>query len=114
MEFNVSHNFGDIGGDAGGVSRFYGLDNATDIKIGFQTGLSDRLNLITARTKGAGLVQQLWEIGLKWQLLKQVEMDPKSPFSMTLFANNVISTQKRAPFPIWKVHLRISVQGTAR
>lgn len=94
MEFGVYHNFGDIGGDAGGVERFFGLDQAMDIRIGFQTGLSNRINLITARTRGAGLVQQMWELGIKWQILKQVEKDPKRPLSLTLFANDVVSSQK--------------------
>ena len=99
LEFNVSHNFGDIAGDAGGASRFFGLDGATDIKIGFQTGLSDRFNLILSRTKGAGLVQQLWEIGIKWQLMSQVANDPKHPISLTIFANDAMSTMKRVIVP---------------
>ena len=98
MEFNVSHNFGDIAGDGGGITRFFGLDQATDIKIGFQTGLSDRLNLITARTRGAGLVQQMWELGLKWQILKQSE-DKRHPISMTFFVNDVVSSQKKSVVP---------------
>ena len=96
MEFNVSHAFGDIGGDAGGIKRFFGLDNASDIRIGFQTGLSDKLNLVTARTRGSGFVQNQWELGLKYQVLKQLENDSKNPVSMTLFVNNVFSSQKRS------------------
>lgn len=99
LEFSVSHNFGDIAGDFGGISRFFGLDNAMDIRIGFQTGLSNRLNLVTARTRGASAVQNQWELGLKYQVLKQVEGDPKHPLSLTLYANNVMSTQKRAVLP---------------
>ena len=99
LEFSVAHSFGDIAGDNGGVRKFYGLDNATDIRIGFQTGLSDRLNLITARTRGAGSVQQQWELGLKYQILRQMEKDPKHPVSLTVFINNVMSTQKRIMLP---------------
>ncbi len=99
MEFNVSHAFGDVAGDAGGINRFYGLDNASDIRIGFQTGLSDKLNLITARTRGGGSVQNQWELGFKYQLLKQVENDSKNPVSMTVFVNNVLSSQKRSSLP---------------
>src|SRR5688572_22372634 len=99
LEFNVSHNFGDIAGDAGGIRRFFGLDNAADVRIGFQTGLSNRLNLITARTRGASAVQNQWELGLKYQFLKQVAGDPKHPVSMTIYANNVMSTRKRALQP---------------
>lgn len=97
MEFSVAHSFGDVAGDAGGIKRFFGLDNASDIRIGFQTGLSDRLNLITARTRGGGFIQNQWEAGFKYQLLKQTENDSENPVSMTLFVNNVLSTQKRSP-----------------
>src|SRR5215204_4606437 len=69
LEFNVAHNFGDIGGDNGGIKRFFGLDNSTDVRIGFQLGLSDKLNLVAARTKGL-FVNQQWEVGLKWQLFQ--------------------------------------------
>ena len=97
MEFSVAHSFGDIAGDNGGIKRFFGLDNASDIRIGFQTGLTDKLNLITARTRGAGFIQNQWELGLKYQFLIQGYEDPTHPVSFTLFVNNVMSTQKRSP-----------------
>jgi hypothetical protein len=93
LEFKVTHNFGDIGGDNGGVENFFGLDNATDVRIGFQYGLSKRMNLIAARAKGASLVQQLYEVGIKYRILQQAT-DGKHPLSLTLFANNVISAMK--------------------
>jgi len=93
LEFNVAHNFGDIAGDDGGISEFYGLDNASDVRIGFQLGLSDKMNLVLSRTRGAGVVKQMWEVGLKYQLLKQKDNDPSHPFSLTIFANDVISSQ---------------------
>src|SRR5687768_210181 len=52
LEFKVAHNFDDIAGDFGGLKNFFGLDNAQDIKIGFQYGLSKRLNLALNRYKG--------------------------------------------------------------
>ena len=94
LEFNVSHNFGDIGGDNGGIRRFYGLDNSTDVRIGFQLGLSDKFNLVAARTKGLFVTQQ-WELGVKWQLLTQMDNDPSHPLSLTIYANDVVSTQRR-------------------
>lgn len=99
MEFNVAHSFGDVAGDAGGIKNFFGLDNASDIRIGFQTGLTDKLNLITARTKGALFVRNLWELGFKYQLLQQLDNDSRNPVSLTLFVNNVLSSQKRSPLP---------------
>jgi len=98
LEFNVAHNFGDIGGDNGGIRRFFGLDASTDVRIGFQLGLSDKFNIVAARTKGLFVTQQ-WELGLKWQLLQQMENDPQHPISLTMYVNDVVSTQKRTTNP---------------
>ena len=96
LEFRVSHSFGDIAGDNGGIKRFFGLDNATDIRIGLQLGLSDKFNVSLARARGVnfgpGSVLQLYELGFKYQFLKQQENDPSHPVSLTLFANSVVST----------------------
>ena len=94
LEFKVTHNFGNIGGDNGGIKRFFGLDNAADVRIGFQYGVSNRLNLVAARAKGAGLVQQQFELGLKYRILRQADDDNRYPVSMTLFANTVVSAMK--------------------
>lgn len=94
LEFKVQHNFGNIGGSTGGVQRFFGLDNAADIKIGFQMGLAKNFNLLVARTRGGGAVSQLWELGLKYQLLQQRQNDPSHPLSIAVFANGVVSSQK--------------------
>ena len=99
MAFKVSHNFGDIAGDNGGIKRFFGLDNSTDIRIGFQIGLGKRFDIITARAKGAGLQQQLLEFGIKYKLLEQIENDPSHPLSVALFANAVVATNKANSFP---------------
>lgn len=90
LAFEVTHNFGDIAGTNGGVKRFFGLDNASDVRIGFQLGLSDKLNIVAARAKGAGIVQQLYELGLKYQVAQQKE-DPSHPLAVTVYVNNVIS-----------------------
>ena len=95
LEFNVAHNFGDIAGDQGGIKRFFGLDNSTDVRIGFQLGLSDKFNLVAARAKGLNVTQR-WELGVKWQLLSQVDNDPGHPLSLTLYANEVVSSQRRS------------------
>ena len=96
LEFRVSHSFGDIAGDNGGIKRFFGLDNATDIRIGLQLGLSDKFNVSLARARGVnfgpGSVLQLYELGFKYQFLKQQENDPSHPVSLTLFANSVVSS----------------------
>ncbi|MCB9056687.1 MAG: hypothetical protein H6549_12600 [Chitinophagales bacterium] len=98
LDFNVTHNFGDAAGDNGGIKRFFGLDNAADIRIGFHIGIGDKTDLVLARDKGAGTVQSLYEIGIKQQLLRQMDNDPSHPVSVAVYANTAISAQKRSPF----------------
>ena len=59
MAFKVTHNFGDIGGKGGGIKNFYGLDNAVDIRIAFEIGLSKKIDITLARSKGASQQQRL-------------------------------------------------------
>lgn len=97
MDFKVTHNFGDVAGSAGGLKNFFGLDNSTDVRIGFHIGITDRLTLSAARAKGGGAVRktqvpQLYELGIKYELLKQLENDPSHPLSLSIFASNTIST----------------------
>ena len=99
MTFKVSHNFGDIGGKAGGIKNFFGLDNSTDVRIAFQVGLGEKLDAIVARTKGAGLQQRAIELGLKYKLLEQMENDPSHPVSVALYANTAIATNDANSFP---------------
>ena len=91
LEFKVTHNFGDIAGSDGGIKNFFGLDGATDVRIGFQYGLSKRINLIVARAKGEDRVRQIYELGFKYRFTQQAN-DSKHPLSMALFANAVVST----------------------
>lgn len=94
LEFRVVHNFGDTGGDLGGIKNFFGLDNATDVRIGFQYGLSNRVTIAAARYKGSGPVQQLYELGLKYAILQQGDKDNRRPVSVTFFANQVLTGMK--------------------
>ena len=97
LDFSVTHNFGDIAGDRGGLKNFFGLDDAADVKIAFQLGLSDKFNLLMARTRGTQYnlaPLRFWELGAKWQLLQQLENDAKHPLSLTLFGNIVASSVK--------------------
>ncbi|WP_285009669.1 DUF5777 family beta-barrel protein [Pedobacter faecalis] len=93
LDFKVDHRFGDIAGDNGGISQFFGLDNSTDIRIGFDYGVSDRLTAGLARAKGATAVQQLIELSLKFRLLQQTS-DDRMPLSATAFVSNTIAAVK--------------------
>ncbi len=94
LQFRVVHTFGDIGGSNGGIKKFFGLDEAPDVKVAFQVGLGNKLNILGSRTRGHSAVSQLWELGLKYQFLRQMENDPQHPFSITMFANVVTSANK--------------------
>lgn len=99
LEFKVTHNFDDFAGRFGGLKNFFGLDNAVDLRIGFQYGISNRFNLIFARYKGDGRVQRMYELGLKWLPVQQMEDDPSKPFSLALYGNAVVATMKAGTNP---------------
>lgn len=96
--FVVMHRFGDIAGDFGGVHTFYGLDNSSDILIGFDYGLSDRWSLGVGRVKGSPngtntSQKQLFYLKTKYRLTRQTEQG--MPFSVTLFGNAVASGMEK-------------------
>ncbi len=93
LDFKVDHRFGDIAGRNGGIRQFFGLDNSSDVRIGFEYGLSDRLTIGLARSKGATSVQQLYEGSLKFKLLQQT-VDDHLPIAVTLFGSNTITAVK--------------------
>ncbi len=45
------------------------------------------------------LPAKLYEIGLKWLLLRQMENDPSHPVSLALYVNTVITTEKAVTVP---------------
>ncbi len=93
LDFKIDHHFGDIGGDFGGYSSFYGLDNAADIRIGFTYGITDRLNVGFGRLKGYGEQRGLLETTLKYALLEQTTRS--KPLSITYYGTFVIATNNR-------------------
>jgi hypothetical protein len=97
--FVVMHRFGDVGGANGGINNFFGLDNSSDILIGFNYGISNRLSTGIGRVKGApngtGTDQrQLVYLNLKYRLLQQTE-DNFIPVSVTLFGNAAVSVMEK-------------------
>jgi len=90
LDFRVDHRFGDIAGTAGGPKNFFGLDNSTDIRIGFEYGVSDRINVGIARAKGSTAVSQLYEASLKYRFLEQT-LDDRIPVSLGFFGSGIIS-----------------------
>lgn len=98
LDFKVDHRFGDIAGSNGGLRQFFGLDNSTDVRIGFEYGLTDRLSVGLARAKGATAVQQLYEGSIKYRLLEQT-IDDYIPVAITLFGSNTITAVEASDDP---------------
>ena len=51
LEFIVAHKFGDIAGINGGVQNFFGFDNLADVRIAFEYGIIDNLDIGIGRSK---------------------------------------------------------------
>ena len=54
LQFIIQHRFGDMAGGAGGVQQWFGLDNATDIRLAFEYGLTDNWMIGLGRSRGTG------------------------------------------------------------
>jgi len=98
MDFRISHRFGDLAGSSGGWETFYGLENATDISIGFDYGATDRLTLGLNRTKGAGPLKRLLNGTIKYKLIGQ-GIGQGAPITFTLLGGASISTAKKIDDP---------------
>lgn len=86
LEFRIEHRFGDIAGGGGGVQTLYGFDNSTDIRFGFEYGISDKFMIGIGRCKGTAALgnmgspyKALLDGFIKYRLLHQ---DKKTPISM--------------------------------
>lgn len=107
MDFRVTHNFDDIDGRGGMLARFFGMDNAKDLRIGLHVGLTDNLDVSIARIKGAGSItqnatgsaQRFYELAVKFRIMEQRENDPSHPFALALFASNAVSAAKKSDPP---------------
>ena len=93
LDFQVMHRFGDLAGAAGGLRNFYGIDFATDIRIGFDYGITDRLTVGIARLKGNTAVRELYETSAKLKVLEQNQGGSR-PVGITVFGNAVVSGMK--------------------
>lgn len=71
LEFIVSHKFGDAAGSTGGVNNFFGLDNLADVRIAFEYGVLDKLDIGVGRSKGVGAITGVIDGYGKYKILQQ-------------------------------------------
>jgi len=98
MDFRVSHRFGDLAGSNGGWPTFYGLEDAADVLIGIDYGITDRLTVGLNRSKGAGPLTQLVNGTLKFKLVSQ-SVEEGAPFTLSVLGGTSLSTVSRIDDP---------------
>ncbi len=90
LDFRIAHRFGNMSvNTGGGFHEFYGLDEASDIRIAFEYGITDRLQVGVSRSKYNENLEGL----IKYRLLQQTT-DNKRPVSITVFANTSYTPKK--------------------
>jgi len=98
LDIRISHRFGDLFGANGGWGTFYGLENAADVLIGADYGITDNLTIGLNRTKGAGPLTRLVNTNLKYKILGQ-GISSGSPVTLTVLAGSSIATSKKIDDP---------------
>lgn len=88
LTFWIFHRFGDIGGEFGGSHTLFGLDNASDIHIGFDYGITDALTIGVGRSR----FNETYNLQGKLRLIRQ--RHEGTPVSLTLFAQSSWITRK--------------------
>jgi len=83
--FNVAHRFGNT---SSGAHALYGLDNASNIRIAFDYGVTDRLLIGIGRSK----VKEHIDGSIKYKILAQ--HPDKMPVTMTWFSNLALTPMK--------------------
>ncbi len=86
LNFMIMHNFGEI---STGIDNFYGIDGGANIRLAFDYGLTDRLNIGIGRTS----VDDNVDLTSKIALLQQMESN-RIPLSLVLKVNIGITTEK--------------------
>lgn len=94
LDFRIGHRFGDLFGASGGWETFYGLENASDILIGAEYGITDHFLIGLHRTKGSGVLRQNITGLAKWRVFQQNH--DKLPFSLVILGEMSMSTMPRS------------------
>lgn len=92
LEFRVAHRFGNMEiGEPEGHHTFYGLDNASNIRISFDYGITDKLSVGIGRSKVAEHIDG----NLKYRFLEQKTKG--MPISAAYYANAAFSAVANIP-----------------
>ncbi len=94
LDIRIGHKFGDLAGSGGGWQNFFGLEEAADIMIGAEYGITDNIGVGVSRVKGAaGLFKNM--VGtFKYRFLQQTK-GKGMPLTLTFVGIANLSTQKK-------------------
>jgi hypothetical protein len=93
-EYRIEHRFGDLAGAGGGTQTAFGFDQAADIRMAFEYGLSDKWMVGLARNKGiARPYKSLLEGFIKGRILTQ-NKEKNIPVSIAVLGESYYSYMK--------------------
>lgn len=96
LDTRVAHRFGDAATKGTTYHTLFGLDQASDIWLGVDYGMTDRWQVGLARVKGAGQLHELWSASSKLRL--PGDRIGNMPIRLALAGNLTFSTQTANPF----------------
>lgn len=95
MDIRIGHRFGDIAGQAGGWTSFYGLESAQDILTGVEYGVNNDLTIGLTRYKGSGPLKQNVNGMAKLKILEQ-DVNGRNSFNLTMVGITTFSTMAKS------------------
>jgi hypothetical protein len=94
LDFNIAHNFGNIGQKSGGgIHTLFGLDNISDVRFGFDFGITTDLTVGIGRSKQKELIDGM----IKYRVLSQTTNN-HIPFSLAVYGDVSYNPQSAAMF----------------
>lgn len=90
LDFRITHRFGNVGNQAnGGFHTLWGFDTAENIRMSFDYGITDKLQVGIGRSK----TREHLDASIKYRLLEQTE-NTSMPVSVTLFAISALTPER--------------------
>ncbi|MDN3585059.1 DUF5777 family beta-barrel protein [Pedobacter aquatilis] len=91
LDMRIRHHFGDIGGEFGSGHTLYGLDVASDLFIGFDYGITNKLTVSVGRSKH----DELYNGFIKYKIAEQNSGSGQNfPLNVTFLAQMAWITRK--------------------
>jgi hypothetical protein len=97
LDLRITHRFGEIGASES-YRTLFGLDNSSDIRIGLEYGLSEKIMIGGGRSKGANHFSEFWDGLIKWNVF-EVEKNNKTILRVTITSQGFFTSMKGSNLP---------------